>query len=225
MSSNEMPQLHAEPREKNGSRYAARIREEGKLPAVMYGHGKGPVSITVDGKAAWEILHGHSQLINIELAGETESCLIKDVQWNYLGSKIIHMDLARVDLSEEVEVEVALELHGEPAALEQVGAVLNHERNTINVKCRADAIPDVLTLEIADLTTETAKTVADLEVPAGVIIVDEPETVLASIMIVQEMPDPDEEAAEAAGDEPQVIGREDEEEGAGEAADTEKADA
>lgn len=206
----EIPQLHAEPRERIGSRYAARLREEGKLPAVIYGHGQDPVSITVNAKEAWEILHGHSQLINIELSGKTESCLIKDAQWNFLGSKIIHLDLARVDLSEEVEVEVALELHGEPPALEQPGAVLNHERNAITVKCRADAIPELFTLEIADLTTETAKTVADLEVPEGVTIVDEQETVLASIIIVQEMPDPDDETDAIEGDEPEVIGRDEE---------------
>lgn len=209
---NEIPQLHAELRERIGSRYAVRLREDGKLPAVIYGHGQDPVSITLDGKDAWEVLHGHSHLINIELTGKTESCLIKDVQWNYLGSKIIHLDLTRVDLSEEVEVEVALELHGEPKALEEPGAILNHERNSINVKCRADAIPDMLTLEISDLTTEVAKTVADLQTPEGVTITDDPETVLASITIVQELPDTDEED-ESGDEEPQIIGRDEQEAG------------
>ena len=200
------PTLKAEKRERTGSRYAARIREQGLMPGVIYGHGEDVVSISLDAKEVWDTLHEHAHLLNIEVDGKSEPCLVKEVQWDHLGSKIIHIDLARVNLSEQVEVEVTLELVGEAKALETPGAVLNHERDVISVKCRADSIPELISLDITDLTVETAKTLADVTLPDGVELVDEPEMVLASINIVQEMPD-EEEGEAADGAEPEVIGK------------------
>ena len=208
----DIPNVPAEPREKLGSRYAQRLRKEGRLPAVIYGHGQDPVSVTVDSKQFRELFHENYHLMNFVIDGKTESCLVKDVQWDYLGDNVIHVDLTRVDLTEEVEVEVEVIMKGRPAAMNQEGAVLNHPLAMLTVKCAANNIPDQIIVDVSNLTLEDTVTVADLALPEGVAAVDDPDTLVAQIQIQEELPEePDTESVEG---EPEIIGRaEGEEEG------------
>lgn len=207
---NEIPQLSAQPREKTGSRYARRLRDEGRLPGVVYGHGEGAVSISLDEHAVEVALHSGSQLFNLEVGGNVQACLVKDVQYDHLGKLPVHLDLARVDLSEEVEVEVYFDFtHAPEDYLEDIeGAVINHEMNELTVKCRADSIPENIEVDQSSLTLDTPITVADLQLPEGVKTDEDPERVVASVTIVAAAPEPEED--EDGGDEgaePEVIGK------------------
>ncbi|MEX0655417.1 MAG: 50S ribosomal protein L25 [Phycisphaeraceae bacterium] len=211
MTTHEIPKVEARLRDRVGTRYAARLRKEGALPAVIYGHKQDPQSVAVDYRQFSDLLDDNAHLVEIHLDGKTEPCLIKDVQWDHLGVKLVHVDLARVDLTEEVEVEVELELTGEPKALEQAGAILDHPLQSIEIACRADAIPEIIKHDISELAVGDAVTVADLKLPAGVRAVTDAETVIAHIQVMEELSEEEEEAAEA---EPEVIGgRTEEEEG------------
>jgi len=206
MNAHDIPQLTCEPRERVGTRYAQRLRKQGRIPAVIYGHGEAPVHSHVSYEDLKNILHDHAHLIQAVIDGQTASCLIKDVQWDYLGSHIVHVDLTRVDLSEEVEVEVDLNFEGEPKALQEEGTMLEHPLTTLTIKCRADQIPDGITVNIEHLTADEPLTVAGLVLPEGVAAVDDPETLVAHIVEVQEVeeeePIVDEDAAE-----PEVISK------------------
>ncbi len=208
----DIPTLETTARDKTGSRYSARLREAGQIPAVVYGHKQDPVHVAVDAQVITGLLHENTQLVNAQVAGKTEPCLIKDIQWDYLGDHIIHVDLARVDLSEEVEVEVELELTGDPKSLQEAGAVLDHPLSTVTVKCRADAIPERLIHDISELTTDAPITVADLTLPAGVVAVTDPETIIAQVQIMAEIEEEEAVEAEAAEGEPEVIGAKKEDE-------------
>lgn len=206
MASQEIPTLESQPREHLGTRYSARLRKEGRLPAVVYGHKQENVAISLDYRELVDLLHENAHLIKITLdGGKTEPCLIKEVQWDHLGRQIIHIDLARVDLSEEVEVEVELTITGENKALDQSGVVLTHPATTIEVACRADGIPETIAVDISELEVGGTITVADLKLPAGVRAVSDPDTVLAQIEEVAAAAE--EEAEEAGAAEPEVIGR------------------
>ncbi|MFP4144384.1 MAG: 50S ribosomal protein L25 [Phycisphaeraceae bacterium] len=217
MAKKEIPQLQVQPRERTGSRYAARLRKEGQLPAVVYGHKEGPVSISLDYRQFHDILHEGAHLIELTHdGGKTEACLVRDVQWDYLGIDIVHADFSRVDLTEEVEVSIDIELVGEPQALQEAGAVLDHPTPAVDVSCRADAIPDRIVVNIDDLGADDVITLADIALPEGVTAVSDPDTVIARIGYVAEVEEEVEEEA-AAGEEPEVIGRAAEEEGGEEA--------
>ncbi len=204
MSTATQPNIKAEVRDKTGKRYAARARAEGKIPGVIYGHKKDPVHVAVDAKELIEILHHNAHLIEIDIAGKAEPCLVKDVQWDHLGRQIIHLDLTRVDLSEEVEVEVEVELIGEAAGLKEAGALLDQSASKIEVKCRADAIPEKLTLDVSEMTVGDSLLVSDLTLPAGVTAVSDPDTLIAHLSVTKAA---EEEEAEAGADEPEVIGK------------------
>lgn len=212
MSSHAIPQVKVESRQRIGSRYAKRLRDAGRLPAVIYGHQQDPMHVSFNSKEVVTHLLNRAHLLQVSNNGSTESCLVKDVQWNYLGTQIIHIDLARVDLSETVEVEVALEIVGEAVGLKEAGALLSHPLSAIEIECRADQIPEVITLDVSALNVNESITAADLKLPAGVACTMDPETLLASISIQAE--EPEEEAVAEAGDgEPEIIGAKEKEDG------------
>ena len=220
MAKRDIPKVQGERRERTGSRYSHRLRASGQLPGVMYGHKQDSVPVAIDYDRFNDLLAHHHHLLELQFDSKSEPCLIKEVQWNHLGTKVLHVDLTRVDMSEEVEVELEVSLTGEPAALNEEGAILNHPETSITVACRADSIPDALSADIEHLGIGDALTVADLQLPDGVRAVTDPETVLAQIQVMQE--EPEEEEAVAEGEEPEVIGKEGEEEAEGETGEGEK---
>lgn len=210
MSKRDIPRIPGQTRDRSGTRYANRLRNEGRLPGIVYGHKQDPVPLSVDYKQLVDLLHLNYHLIELEVDGKVDACLVKDVQWNYLGTKIVHIDLARVDLSEQVEVEVSIELTGEPAALQEAGAVLSQPLTSIELRCRADEIPESIIHDVSELEAGHSITVSDLTLPEGVVAVTDPETLVAQIQIQEELPE--EEPAVAATEEPEVIGQAEEKE-------------
>ena len=203
MAKNNIPQLDAEARDRLGSRYAARLRDKGRLPAVIYGHKQDPVSVTLDTKAFGDVIRRHTHVINVSFSSGVESCLVKDVQWNHLGTQIIHVDLARVDLAERVETEVELEFVGDPKAKQEAGAVLEHVHSSIEIECEAGNIPGSIRVDLTNISREKPITVADLQLPEGVKCTMEPGTIIASISFVSEQIETP--VAEAGPTEPEVI--------------------
>lgn len=212
MAGHEIPQVEAETRERVGSRYAKRLREQGKLPAVIYGHGEDPVSVTLDTKKITYLVYHHAHVLNVSTEGKAQPCLIKDVQWNHLGNQIVHLDLTRVSLDEKVEVEVELDLTGEPVGLKTAGAMLDQQITALPIECRATDIPEVLKQDVSALDVGDILHVSDLKLPEGIVCTLEPDAVVASIHVQEE--EEIEEPAAAGDAEPEVIGaKPDEEEG------------
>lgn len=203
MSTATQPKISADVRERTGTRYAARTRAEGKLPAVIYGHKQDPVHIAVDAKAMVELLHHNAHLIDVDVAGKSEPCLVKDIQWDYLGKHIIHVDLARVNLSEEVDVEIEIELVGEAIGLKEAGALLEQNNNTIHVKCRADAIPERLTHDVSEMEIGNSLLVSGLTMPAGVTAASDPDLLIAHLSMTKIA---EEEETVEGEDQPEIIG-------------------
>ncbi|MEM1355709.1 MAG: 50S ribosomal protein L25 [Planctomycetota bacterium] len=198
------PVLETQARTKLGTRYAKRVREAGRIPAVIYGHKQDPVHVSLHGKTFTELLHHEAHIIDVKVQGKSEHTLIKAIQWDTFGREIVHVDLERVDLSETIEVEVELQLTGEPAALRQAGTMLDHPTTAVLIRCRADSIPSHLEHSIAELAPSTPVTVGDLTPPQGVEVVSPPEQLVCQITGVKAA---DEEAEEGSEAEPEVINK------------------
>ena len=207
MPTHDIPTLTAEPREQLGTRSTQRLRERGLLPAVVYGHKQDPAHVSVDAGRFTELLHDETHLLQLAVGNKQEHCLIKDVQWDHLGDHIIHADLARVDLAEEVEVEVEVHLAGDAVGLKEAGTYLEHTTSAVTIKCRAGNIPDHLTADISELQVNASFTAADLTLPDGVTLVSDPEAILAAVHVTKVVEET-EEGAEPASDEPEVIKKE-----------------
>ncbi|MEO1128354.1 MAG: 50S ribosomal protein L25 [Planctomycetota bacterium] len=200
--------LEVKRREKTGSRYARRERELGRLPAVLYGHGQNPVSLSLDAKEAVRFFEQGERVFTIELKEEkaSQTVLLKDIQFDYLGTNVIHVDLTRVDLTEEVETSVAVNLVGEAKGLKTAGAVMTTPTTSITIRTTVAALPEQIDVRIDDVDAGDTFTAGDITLPDGITLVSDVEDVIARIAIkAEEDLDAESEDVAAESSEPEVI--------------------
>jgi large subunit ribosomal protein L25 len=200
----------AEPRTQLGSRANKRLRDSGKLPGVIYGHKQAVLPITLPKKEVVNFLEHGRHLFAVSLGGQSENVLVKDVQYDHLGMDIIHVDFARVDLNERVEVTVPLELKGEPKGAAE-GGVLQQIISELEIECLVTEIPDVIRHNVSEMELDSVLHIKDLHAPAGVKLLQDGELIVATVKEIVEAVAP--EVAEAASEtEPEVIGKKKEDE-------------
>lgn len=204
------PTLAATTRERLGSRYSQRERAAGKLPAILYGHGQAPVPIAVDAKIALGHIHKGEKVFKLDLAGVADAgqiVLLKELQFDYLGTNIVHADFARVDLNERIRTKVHVNLIGEAKGLKEAGTILMHPVGELEVECRVTDIPDSFEVDISSLELGHAITAAEVKMPsAEVKLVTDTHAIVAQIVfqkLIEEKPEETEVAAEAT--EPEVL--------------------
>jgi large subunit ribosomal protein L25 len=203
--------VKAEPRKKTGSKMSRRVRKEGRLPAIIYGHGEPPEAVTLaEHEVEVALAHG-ARTLDLELHGTTKPYLIKEVQYDHLATAPVHIDLARVDLTERVRVRVGIELKGTPKGASE-GGIIDQHLNFIEVECVVTEIPDTLHPSVANLALGDSLYVRDLNLPSNVTPVAKPDDRVATVRlhIVQELAPVAAAPAEgeaAAGAEPERIGR------------------
>jgi large subunit ribosomal protein L25 len=201
-----LPKITVERRDKIGSRYALRLRQAGRLPAVIYGHKQEAVHVSLDRKLVTNLLMANTHIVEVQFDGQSQPVLIKDVQWDHLGSLIVHLDLTRIDLTERVTVHVPLVLTGEAEGLKEEGAILEHPLTSMEIECLATEIPDQIKVDVTTLKVGHTVLVKDIKLPAGVTTKLEPEMLVAGISVVKEVV-VEVVPVEGAVAEPEVIGR------------------
>jgi large subunit ribosomal protein L25 len=195
--------IEASERTDTGSTASRRLRTEGIVPANLYGHKKGAVSIQLSGEVAHHLLKDGARVVDLELNGEIEKALLKDVQWDTFSKHIMHIDFLRVDPNERVQVEVALVTKGtSPGVLE--GGILDQQLHALEVECLAVEIPDSIIVRIGKLKIGDSFHVSDLtDLPKGLEVITAPDIVIASV--IEERAAEPSEGDESATAEPEVI--------------------
>lgn len=171
--------ISAEPRTEFGKGGARRTRRAGKIPAVIYGHGEKPKHVALPAlDFAAVIRHGGmNQLLSVESTdGTKELALPKAIQRDPLKDTIDHVDLLLVRRGELVTVEVRIDVVGEP----EKGGLLVNENDTVTVEADATALPESLQVSVEGLEVGGNVTAAALDLPKGVELISEPETVLVT---------------------------------------------
>lgn len=197
-------QVTAEPRDALGSRANRRLRQSGLLPGVIYGHKEAVIPVSLPRKQVVDHLNHGAHLFDLSLSGKSEKVLVKQVQFDHLGTEVIHVDFARVSLDEKVKVTVPLELKGEPKGAAD-GGVLQQIIARLDVECLVTEIPDAIRHNVAEMALNDILHIKDLKIPAGVKVLQDGELIVATVKEVLEevAPPPEEEGAA----EPEVIGR------------------
>lgn len=195
--------LATEPRSGTGSRAAHKLRKAGRIPAVIYGHKEAVVAVTVDSKELHRaIVLQHARVLDLKVGGKTETVLIRELQWDHLGSEMIHADFTRVSKDEKVRVTVPVKLKNAPKSMG--GGVLDQPFHQVHIECLAIAIPDSVTIDITNLTMGSPIHVSDLALPEGVKVLEAPEGVVVQLKLPgAEAAAP--VAADAAASGPEVI--------------------
>jgi len=209
-------QITAQPREGLGSRRVKRLRDQGLIPGVVYGHKEAVVPVTLPKKELTTHIDRGAHVFDLSLDGKSEKVLVKDVQYDHLGLEILHIDFARVSLDERVEVTVPLELKGEPKGAAE-GGVLQQIVAELEIECLVTDIPDRITHNVSEMAVDDALHVKDLALPPGAKAMQDPDLIVAMVKVIEE--EAAAPAAEPETAEPEIIGRKPEE---GEAAEGEE---
>jgi large subunit ribosomal protein L25 len=209
---NESTRLNATVREIEGSRANRRLRREGRVPAVLYGGDADPVALSVDARELRHALHGAGAVLEIAVDGETSNAVVKDTQLHPVRHEPMHIDFVRVRMDVAIQSVVTLELVGaEDAPGTSEGGVLEQQLRELNVEALPGDIPESIQHDASGLEINATVTVADVTAPSGVTILDDPESVVASITLPRLEVETEEPETET-----EVVG-----EGEGEAADVE----
>jgi large subunit ribosomal protein L25 len=191
-------------RDLTGSANTRRLIRSGNVPAILYGHGKENVSLSLVSKQVQATIEKREKLVQLEGA-VTEHALVKAVQWDAFGAKVIHLDLTRVDENETVQVTVVIVVKGTAPGIAAGGRVNRTTRKT-EITCPVMKIPNEIELNLSTLELNGNLTLADINLPEGAQLVAAAETVVATCteIIVAEESTSDEAAGNAA--EPELIG-------------------
>jgi len=185
--------IHAEPRTEFGKGAARRIRRSNKVPAVLYGHGSDPVHVTLPGHDLMLALKTANALLSIELDGNSQLALPKQVQRDPIKGFIEHADLILVRRGEKVTVDVPVVLVGE-AAPETLVAV---EHNTVAIEAEATHLPEAIEVDIEGLEAGTQILAKDLTLPAGSTLSLDEESLIVNISAAPTAAEVEAELAEA----------------------------
>ncbi|MCE7973972.1 MAG: 50S ribosomal protein L25, partial [Leptolyngbya sp. PLA1] len=203
------PLISVKKRERVGTRYCERIRKAGGLPAVVYGHGEAPVAVFLpECRDTVRHITSGEKVFRMSLEGgfSEQVVLVKDLQFDYLGSNIVHADFARVDLNERVKTKVPVHLIGEAIGLKQAGAILMHPNSEIEVECRVADLPDFIEVRVDTLDVGHALTAGEVKLPtADMKLVTDKHAILAQIIIQAEVVTAEATTAAAGAAEPEVI--------------------
>jgi len=200
--------IQATKREQSGKGFARSLRRSEKIPAVVYGHGYEPVSITLDGIVLNKMFKpGHEdsaefQLISLQIESDGDTVekqvMVKEIQRHPLKQNIEHVDFFAVRMDEAIVAPVHIRLHGKPEGV-KLGGILRHILREVEVKSLPAAMPSHIDLEIADLLVGDAIHVSDLEVPENVQILTDSSAAVVNIMapsVVEEEAEEEQELEE-----------------------------
>jgi large subunit ribosomal protein L25 len=163
-----------------GTRVARKIRKAGRIPAIVYGHKQTPQPITIARDSIWQMLKTSTHLAELQWDGGAETVLVKDIQWDYLGKEVLHVDFARVSADEMVDATVRLDIKGEAPGVAE-GGVLEHLIHSIHVACRAIAIPDAIKVDVSELHLGKGIHVRELALPEGVVAKGDPDALIVHV--------------------------------------------
>lgn len=178
--------LHADVRTDRGSRATRRMRRSGQVPAIVYGRGLDPVSVTLDNRALFAALHteaGFNALISVEIEGEGEIFAVaREIQRDPVRDDITHVDLIKVALDVAIESEVPVSYEGLPEGVRDEGGVVETIATTVLVSSLPTAVPSSIEVDIGHLIIGDTLTLAELPAIEGVEYLDEEDRPLVTVL-------------------------------------------
>jgi len=197
--------LEVETRDSFGKSNNRRLRRSGHLPAVLYGHGKKPVSLTVPTEQlSFSLRHG-AKVVKLKGAAKCQA-LLQDVQWDTFQQHVLHVDFLRVEAKDRIKIEVPLVVRGEAPGQHEGGVVELLMRN-IEIETSPANIPEQLQVNVNQLHIGDSMKAADVEgLPEGASILCE---LSATVVQCVQPTVIEEEEATVEAVEPEVIGQKD----------------
>jgi len=211
--------LVAETGRPTGSANARHMRHEDHSPAIVYGQGMEPITISVGRRDLRHALSGPAgvnTVLDLTVDGNVYPAIVKEMQRHPVRRTVSHVDFLQVNLNEEITIAVPVRLEGEAKEVIAEGGLVDPAVDTIDVRTTPRNIPPEIVIDVTDMTMDTVITLADIQLPAGVTALADPETAIVTVLITKEEELPAAEAeegetaegeqgeGEAAGGEPEA---------------------
>ena len=196
----EQIKLSATSRTEKGKGVAKRLRSEGKLPAVVYGHKTDPIALTIDSKQLLKlIVEGKSEhkLFGLSIEGNGKPIekivMIKELQIGPLKRNFLHVDFFEVAMDEEITLSLVIKLVGEAPGVE-MGGMLQQVRRDIEIKCLPSQIPDTVEIDVSALNIGDSVHLNDIQLPEGIKVLDDADLTIATVLapVVEKEVEPEE---------------------------------
>lgn len=196
--------LNGEPRTEMGTGVARRLRREGLIPAVVYGHSE-PFHCSISDRDFFQTFHtvSESTIVTLTVGKEKREVLIKEYDEDITTGKIRHIDFYEIEKGKKLRTNIALEVTGSPRGVRE-GGVLDHNLYQIEIECLPKDLPEHLMVDISHLEIDQVIHVRDLVIPEGVRVLTSPDQTVASIVVPRAAVEETEEDEEAAA-EPGVV--------------------
>ncbi|MGU3502792.1 50S ribosomal protein L25/general stress protein Ctc [Mycobacterium sp. C31M] len=196
MAKNSAPnKLTATVRERTGKGASRQARRDGKVPTVLYGHGTDPQHLELNARDFAAVMRnsGTNAILTLDINGTEQLALTKALDIHPVRRNIQHVDLLVVKKGEKVQVDVTVVVEGEAAA----GTLVTQDANTVAIEAEALSIPEQLTVSVEGVEAGTQITAGQIELPKGVELVVDPETLVVNVV---EAPTAEDLDSEGAGD-------------------------
>jgi large subunit ribosomal protein L25 len=192
-------QLKTQPRKSFGSANARRLRKQGLLPAVIYGHKEEVLSVLLPRDELEKAVRKGVHIVDLEHDGKVEKARIRELQWDHLGKEALHADFMRVSKDERIVIGVPVHLRGHAIGIGE-GGVLDQPIHVLNVECPVLEIPEHIRVNVDKLKLGDAIHVKDLTLPPNVVAKADPDAVVVQVK-AQRIEEPAPTAAAAPGTE------------------------
>ena len=177
------------PRSDRGKNEARRLRQTGKVPAVLYGGKGNSITLALNAKQIGAILRsasGHNTLFQVDLAGKHEPAILKDWQVDPLSGKLLHVDLLRVAMDVRMRVKVPVHTFGEPAGVKQQGGVFEVVTREVEIECLPNDIPTEFKVDVSELMLGKQLRASELTIDGSKMkLITDPERVLAHVVALK----------------------------------------
>ncbi len=176
MASKQKFEIEANVRHDIGKGASRRLRREEKVPGVVYGGGKDPLSLTFEHKHVSKSLENeafYSHILTLKTGSESERVILKDVQRHPYKLRILHVDFQRVRADEKLHMHIPLHFIGADKApgVKDAGGVISHIMSDIEVSCLPDNLPEYLELDLSEMQLNQILHLSDIKLPEGVELV------------------------------------------------------
>jgi large subunit ribosomal protein L25 len=202
--------LSVEKREKPGTTGSNALRRQGKIPAVIYGHGSKPEAIAIDAHAFGELLHhgARQKIVTLKAQGGTnETAVVRSLQYHPVSHRILHADFQRVSANESFVATLAVVTSGVAPGVKDSGGVMDVVTHQLEIQGPASQIPQHLEVDVTKLALHEHITAADVKLPEGFTMVTPADTIVVAVEASRTERQVEEAATgPTATAEPQVIG-------------------
>jgi large subunit ribosomal protein L25 len=207
--------LAVQKREKAGTTGSNALRHQGKIPAVLYGHGSQPEPIAIDAHAFADLLHHGARNAIVTLKGDgrpNETALVRALQYHPVTHRILHADFQRVSLNESIVATLDVVTTGIAPGVKDFGGVMDVVAHQLEIEGPASKIPEHLEADVSTLGLHEHVTAGDIKLPDGFTMITPADTIVVSVEASRTERQVEEAASgPTAAAEPEVIGSSSEE--------------